>query len=153
MDDLVLVERSPIDDEAATLIHELNALLSGLYSPDDNHFALDPQEVAPGRGLFVVACLEGEPVGCGATRLIDPERAEVKRMYVRPHVQGRGVGRAILERLEDEARRLGARSVVLEMGSSQPAAAALYRRAGFTQIDCWGEYLATPASVCLGKDL
>lgn len=153
MDDLVLVETSLSDGDAASLILELNALLDELYSPDDNHFSLDPGEVIEGRGLFVVARVHDEPVGCGALRMIDARRGEIKRMYVRPAAQGRGAGTAILARLEQQARRLGADSLVLEMGPGQPSAAALYRRSGFTRIECWGEYLATPASICLGKQL
>ncbi len=142
---------SPDDPDATRLIDELNAELDALYRPDDNHFSLDRSEVAEGRGAFFVAFLEGQPVGCGAVRLIGEARAEIKRMYVRPNVRGRGVGRALLNRLESKASALGATSLVLEMGDSQPGADALYRGAGFREIPCWGEYLATPASVCLGK--
>ncbi|HZD04843.1 MAG TPA: GNAT family N-acetyltransferase, partial [Longimicrobiales bacterium] len=77
----------------------------------------------------------------------------IKRMYVRAGFRGSGVGRLLLQRLEAEARRRGASSLVLEMGDSQPDAASLYRRAGFVPIPCWARYLATPASICLGKDL
>lgn len=153
MSHVELAESSPTAPEAVSLISELNELLDGLYSPDDNHFALDPSEVEASRGVFLLARLDGEAVGCGAVRLLDGRRAEIKRMYVRPSAQGRGIGRAILRRLEAEARRRGAGMLVLEMGDSQPAAEALYRRAGFSPIPCWDDYLATPASVCLGKQL
>lgn len=144
---------SPNDHPAAALIAELNAELDTLYRAEDNHFSLADADVAEGSGAFFVATLEGRPVGCGAVRLIAASRAEIKRMYVRPSVRGRGVGRALLARLESEARLLGATSLVLEMGDKQPGAEALYRGAGFTPIPCWGEYLATPASVCLGKQI
>jgi putative acetyltransferase len=152
-DDLELAVASPTDEDAAALVSELNTLLDALYRPDDNHFRLAPGEVSGARGVFLVARREGEPIGCGAVRILPDGRGEIKRMYVRPGARSGGVGRRILERLEAEARRRGARALVLEMGSDQPAAAALYRGAGFTEIECWGEYLATPASVCLGKDL
>lgn len=151
--ELELVPSSPDDPYALALIADLNDLLDGLYHPDDNHFSLDPTEVVEGLGIFLVARRHGVTVGCGALRMTDDRRGEIKRMYVRPEAQGGGVGRAILTALEKEARRLGASQLVLEMGDQQPAAAALYRRAGFTPIPCWGEYLATPASICLGKDL
>lgn len=149
----VLRPVSPRDPDAAALIAELNAELDALYRPDDNHFALDESEVTEGRGAFLVAFFDGNPAGCGAVRLISDSRAEIKRMYVKPSVRGQGVGRALLTRLEAEAKALGAAHLVLEMGDSQPGADALYRRAGFIQIPCWGEYLATPASVCLGKQI
>lgn len=141
------------DPTATALITELNQLLDAMYDPAENHFALSEAEVDGTRGVFLVARLEGEPVGCGALRITDDGRGEVKRMYVRPGTQGRGVGRAILTRLESEARARGAGSMVLEMGDRQPEARLLYESAGYKVIPCWGEYLATPTSVCLGKDL
>ncbi|CAN5890589.1 GNAT family N-acetyltransferase [soil metagenome] len=151
--DIEIVEASPIDPDAVGLIAELNELLDGLYRPDDNHFALDPTEVTEGRGLFLVARRGGVPMGCGALRMTADGRGEIKRMYVRPQTRGQGVGRNILTMLEAEARRLGATALVLEMGDSQPQAHGLYTRAGFSPIPCWAGYLATPASICLGKDL
>lgn len=147
-----LIVSSPADPDAAALIRELNQLLDGLYSPDENHFALDVSEVTGGRGVFLLARLGDEAVGCGAVRVVD-DRGEIKRMYVRPFAGGRGVGRLILARLEREARRLGAGRLVLEMGDRQPAARRLYESAGFVPVPCWDEYLSTPGSVCLGKDL
>jgi GNAT superfamily N-acetyltransferase len=148
-----LVVSSPHDPDSAALILELNELLDHLYDPDENHFRLDAHEVTGDRGIFILARLDGRPVGCGALRLTADGKSEIKRMYVRPAVQGRGVGRMILSRLEDQARRLGATGILLEMGDGQPEARALYESAGFAPVPCWGEYLATPGSVCLGKDL
>ena len=74
-------------------------------------------------------------------------------MYVEPDHRGKGVGRAVLEQLEAAANKLGARRLVLETGSNSPEALALYRAAGFQQIECWGEYLTSPTSVCMEKTL
>lgn len=152
-DQLTLEEASPSDPEARELIGELNDLLGSLYDPDDNHFSLDPSEVDGSKGVFLIARVGGTPLGCGAVRLLEDGRGEVKRMYVRPESQGARVGTAILARLESEARRRGATGLVLEMGDRQAAARRLYESFGFEPVPCWGEYLATPNSVCLGKDL
>lgn len=149
-----LEHASPTDPEAMALIKELNTYLDGLYSPDANHFSLEADEVTGSSGVFLLARIEGRPVGCGAVRMIGDTEAEVKRMYVRPEARGKGVGAVILARLEDEARSRGARRMLLEMGADQPEAQALYRRFGFRPVPCWGEYLRTiETSVCLGKDL
>ena len=143
--------------EAQALIAELNAELSVRYpEPGANHFRLDEDEVARGRGAFLVAYREdrsGEPVGCGAVRMMDATTAEVKRMYVVPSARGLGLGRQILAAIEVEARALGASRLVLETGDRQHEALALYERAGFARIAPFGEYVGSPLSVCMGKEL
>jgi putative acetyltransferase len=150
-----VIQREEItSSRAASLIRELNAELSQLYpEPGATHFRLSPEEVADGRGAFLVACADGMPLGCGAVRQLDQGTGELKRMYVAPPARGQGIGRALLTELEHEARRLGIRRLVLETGIRQEAALALYRQAGFAVIPAFGEYVDSPTSVCLGKDL
>jgi putative acetyltransferase len=145
----------PLDSAAARLlIQALNAELEGRYpEAGANHFRLDPEEVGPGRGAFVVAYAAGEPVGCGAVRRLDPDVAEIKRMYVIPTLRGRGIAGRVLSVLEDEARALGVERLVLETGVRQPEAIALYQRFGFADIPAFGEYIGSALSVCMGKAL
>ena len=149
---------------ATALIAALNVELSGRYpEPGATHFLLDPGDVAPGTGIFLVARWLGRPVGCGAVRRLSegalmrelgPRAGELKRMYVAPEVRGQGIGRALLVRLEAEARALGLARLVLETGIRQTEALALYRDAGFTDIPAYGEYVASSGtSVCLAKGL
>jgi len=63
-------------------------------------------------------------------------------MYVRPGARGRGVGRAILGRLEDEARGRGVARLMLETGDAQVAAMRFYERAGFVRCAAFGDYAA-----------
>jgi GNAT superfamily N-acetyltransferase len=142
-------------DASRVLINALNAELSGAYpEPGATHFGLEPEDVAIGRGAFLVVHRGGIPVGCGAVRLIDPFTAEVKRMYVSPSSRGRGLGKRLVAALEAEARTLGARQLVLETGIRQQAALALYRSSGFQRIPLYGEYCLSPdTSICLGKEL
>ena len=152
------VEVRPYDllsSEAQTLIAELNAELSAMYPEEGaNHFHLDPVEVRPGNGVFVIAMAGGRHLGCGAIRRIDHETAELKRMYVRPEARNRGVARAVLRALEKEARGLGSTRLVLETGVRQLAAMALYKKEGYRDIPLFGEYVNSPlTSVCMAKDL
>jgi putative acetyltransferase len=150
--------------EATALIAALDEELTNRYpEPGATHFRLEPGEVGPGRGTFVVARRGSDSVGCGALRaLVDPALVaglgpgvgELKRMYVVPHARGTGVARALLARLEADARALGLTRLVLETGTRQLEAIGLYRSAGFSDIPAYGEYTASPAtSVCLGKAL
>jgi GNAT superfamily N-acetyltransferase len=142
---------------ANKLILTLNAELTERYPEDGaNFFNLDADEVSEGRGGFFVAYQNGNPIGCGAVRRVEPHVAEIKRMYVSPSARGLGVGRQILDVLEAEARKLGVRRIVLETGPRQPEAIALYTHAGFERIPLFGDYLNTPhpdLSVCMAKDL
>lgn len=140
--------------DAQALIARLDADLAARYpDPADVHSALAVEEVAGDTGVFLVATVAGEPVGCGARRQIAPGTGEIKRMYVAPAHRGRGLGYRLLSELERHARRLGLSRLVLETGAAQPEALKLYRRSGFTDIPRFGEYENSPASICLGKSL
>ena len=138
-----------------SLIQGLNAEILGLYPEEgtEDHARLDPEEVGPGRGVFLIGWHAEEPIACGAIRRIDPATAEIKRMYVAPAHRNRGVAGAMLAALEWEARALKLTRVVLETGPRQPAAVALYTRAGYTVIAPFADYMHSPLSICMGKDL
>jgi GNAT superfamily N-acetyltransferase len=114
-----------------------------------------PELVSPPHGVFVIARIAGEAVGCGAVKPHDlaARIGEVKRMYVVPHARRRGVSRAVLARLEEDAARLGYRRLILETGTEQPEALALYESHGWERITPYGRYKDEPSSVCFGKDL
>jgi len=152
----IRIERAKVtDDTSLALIDALNAELAALYpEPGANHFSLDPEQVAEGVGAFLVVYRGRTPLGCGAVRRLDPETAELKRMYVVPSARSTGLGRRLVAALEAEARALRVRRLVLETGTRQLAALALYRALGFRPIPLYGEYCLSPdTSVCLGKEL
>jgi len=151
----LVITVEPFDsDDARRLIAGLDAGLAEVYPPEQRFGPnLKPEHLEDGRGTFLVARDGGRAVGCGAIRVLDPMSAEVKRMYVEPELRGKGVGRAVMMALEAAARRLGVQRLVLETGVHQDAAIALYERAGFTRIDCWGEYTSSPSSICYEKNL
>jgi len=74
-------------------------------------------------------------------------------MYVAPEMRGRGIARQVLDHLENEARTMGAKRLVLETGIHQEEAIGLYRAAGFSAVECFDEYAGTPTSVCFAKEL
>jgi putative acetyltransferase len=152
---LLAIRREELQSSVAyRLIEALNAELSAQYpEPGATHFRLDAEEVAADKGAFLVGYLDGKPVACGAIRCIDAGVAEVKRMYVIPAARGRGFSRSILMALEDSARKLGIRRLVLETGPRQREALALYRRSGFVAIAPFGEYAHSELSLCMAKDL
>jgi GNAT superfamily N-acetyltransferase len=141
--------------DGSRLIAALNAELKAMFPEQGaTHFSLSEEQVKPGDGSFVVAYLNDVAVGCGAVRRLDETTAELKRMYVDPSCRGRGIGRALVEALESEARQLGVSRIVLETGTRLSAAIQLYESMGYTRILLYGEYCSSPdTSLCFGKSL
>jgi len=94
----------------------------------------DEAEVRPPAGLFLVAMLRGEPIGCGALKFHAGEPTEIKRMWVAESARGLGLGRRLLRELEDQAARHGAQAVRLETNQALVEAISLYRSAGYVEV-------------------
>jgi GNAT superfamily N-acetyltransferase len=101
----------------------------------------DAGALEPPSGVFLLASIAGDekPVGCGGLQTIGEGVAEIKRMWVDPSVRGRGVARRLLAALEGHARGAGFEVVRLDTNSRLPEAVALYRSAGYREIDRYNE--------------
>lgn len=157
------LERVPYGHpDVLRLVEEVQAIYVERYGgPDET--PLDPLMFEPPTGSFFVGYLDGEPVASGAWRRTTAARvpglgpdaavAEVKRMYVAPRAQRRGLARRVLAHLEATAAASGVVALVLETGLAQPEAIALYESAGYTPIDGFGHYRDSPLSRCFGRVL
>jgi len=90
-------------------------------------------DLTPPQGFFVVATLNGEPVGCGALKC-HPDHGEIKRMWVAPPSRGLGIGKRILQRLEALARKRRVPLLRLETNKALTEAQALYRSCGYREV-------------------
>ena len=122
------------------------------YGGEGDTAPIDAREFLHPLGYFVMAYVEDVPAAMGGWRRHGSD-AEIKRMYVRPQFQRRGLGRAVLARLESTAATAGITRLILESGLLQPEAVALYRSAGYVDIEPFGFYAGEPLSVHLGKVL
>ncbi len=93
-----------------------------------------PEHFRPPAGVFLVATLWGEPVGCGGLKLPPRQPAEIKRMWVAASARGLGIGRRLLTALESEARASGKRRIRLDTNKNLREAIAMYRAAGYDQV-------------------
>ncbi|MER7534695.1 GNAT family N-acetyltransferase [Streptomyces sp. NPDC097704] len=107
--------------------------------------------LTPPTGQFLVARFEGKPAGCGGVLMLDGERAELTRVFLRHGFRGAGGADALLRRLEEEARGLGARRMVLNTRLDLVEARGLYTRHGYAEIPayCSGPYM----DIWYGKEL
>jgi GNAT superfamily N-acetyltransferase len=90
-----------------------------------------PEEYGPPGGTFLLARLDGRPVGCAALRRLDADRGELKRFYVAPPARRLGIGRALAAAIIAHARVVGYKQLVLDTLDTMPAARALYHSLGF----------------------
>ncbi len=127
------------DDDIATvrtLMREYQALL-GIdlcFQGFEAEVSGLPGPYVPPGGRLLLATYAGAPVGCVALRASGPAQAEMKRLYVRPTARGLGVGRALVSRVLDEARRVGYSEVVLDTLPTMVEAQRLYEEFGFQDI-------------------
>jgi putative acetyltransferase len=101
----------------------------------------------------VIAYEHDQPVACGCFKKIDDATAEVKRMFVIESQRGKGISKLIMRELEQWATTLSFKRMILETGFKQPEAIALYKKAGYTQIENYEPYVGMSGSLCMEKKL
>jgi len=109
------------------------------------------EELTPPAGLFVVASLDAEPIGCGGLKFESASMAEIKRVWTAPSARGIGVARKIVRTLEEFARERGAKTVHLDTNRALKEAQTLYRSEGYREV---ARYNDNPYAHCwFEKDL
>ena len=152
------IERVPITHpDAAALVAGVQAEYVARYGSEDE------TPIAPGDfelpvGAFFVGYLDDVPVASGAWRTtsiirLGARALEVKRMYVLPAYQRRGLARRMLDHLEAEGIAQGADHLLLETGLEQPEAIALYTCRGYEPVEGFGFYCGSELSRCFARRL
>ena len=136
-----LVEVAPADPASPAA----QACLAAYFAEIDERFEhgwdqsvgifLEPADMAPPRGLILLARLDGEAVGCGVLWHHGGGMADAKRMWVAPRARGLGLGRRLLAELESHARAAGVHTLRLETNRALTEAIALYRAAGYEEVE------------------
>src|ERR1700749_4031280 len=113
--DLRIEIRDPLSEDASFLLYEAALEARRLYSDlIDSAAPMPTNQPLRSGDMYLIAFLDGNPVGFGALRNLDDRTAEVRGMYVLHQVRRIGIARAILVRLEEEACRLGYETLRLE---------------------------------------
>lgn len=148
----VIVARRYTDPAVGRLVDQVQAEYVIRYGgPDET--PVDPNQFAPPAGVFLLGSTGTDPVACGGWRSYGHDAAEIKRMFVVASARRRGYAAAILAELEASARAAAKTRLVLETGTAQPEAIAMYSRSGFRPAEAFGHYRNEPSAVHLAKDL
>ncbi|MEU6592656.1 GNAT family N-acetyltransferase [Streptomyces sp. NPDC046881] len=147
--------------DALKLNDEVQAEYHVRYGDGGDATVLDAAEFDPPRGVYLIAYDEDDrPVATGGWRSQDRNEegnedgdAELKRMFVVEQMRGRGLARRILAALEEDARAAGRVRMVLETGTKQPEAIALYTSSGYEPCTKFGYYRHHEESLCYAKPL
>ena len=147
--------------DAVKLNDQVQAEYAERYEDEGDATHLDASMFAPPLGLYLIAYDERDrPVATGGWRTQDENDegysdgdAELKRMYVIPEARGLGLARRMLAALETDARTAGRTRMVLETGSKQPEAVALYASSGYEPCPKFGHYRFHELSLCYAKAL
>ena len=156
---LRLVPASLRDRDARLLVDEVQAEYVERYgSPDEA--PLDESELDPPGGAFFLGYAGDVAVAMGGWKSrsgVHPwglsNIAEVKRMYVAPAARRRGYARRVLTHVEETARQAGVQALVLETGTGQPEAIAMYASDGYELIQDFGFYAWSPQVRSFAKRL
>ena len=148
---------APDDLSGAPILALLQLHLDEMHqwSPPESVHAM-PAERLRAPDITFFAAWDGEVLaGCGALKHLDAGHGELKSMRAAPAYRGRGVGRALLVHLLQEARARGYVRVSLETGRPAPfhPAQSLYRSHGFVECAPFGDYVSDTFSLCMTKDL
>lgn len=144
-----IVEVDPADPRLTPLVAALRAELDARY-PEEIDFEHPTVKEA---ARFLLATVDGAPVGCCAVQPLDAGESELKRMYVPPELRGRGIAGRLMTEAERLAVRLGRTRIKLETGVRQPEAIAVYERAGYHRIPNYPPYDRWQMSLCYAKPL
>lgn len=120
---------------------------------DDGDASFDIGEIEQAGGVFLMARIGGVAVGCVALRPYAPGVGEIKRLFVSSTARNRGVGTQLLRAVETWAQESGYGKLILETGTAQPEAIALYQKHGYQAIANFGVYADDPRSRCFAKML
>jgi GNAT superfamily N-acetyltransferase len=141
--DQVRIRRvDPAGDDARSCVR---AYFAELDRRSDSGFdasagiSAEPHEVTPPAGLFLVAYLGEEPIGCGAVKHHPDAPSEIKRMWVAESARGFGIGRRLLAELEADAIRSGATVARLETNRALVEAIAMYRSTGYVEVPAFND--------------
>jgi len=142
----------PRQADVEALLGQSDDYFRAMYPAESNHL-VSADVLGTDRAVFLTARRDGELLGSIALLVIAPGHAEMKRMFVRTEFRGIGLGRRLLNALEEVACHRSIRRISLETGIKQLEAIGLYRTSGYQDCPPFGDYKSDPLSLFMTKSL
>lgn len=139
----------PKGTDARRLLSASHALMEELFPSESNHY-LSIDALCADNIRFFEAAVQDQVLGCAALAIKDGY-GEIKSMFVDPDARGTGLAKALLARLEVEARAENLSMLRLETGYLLTAAHKLYKSCGFSKTGPFGDYTDDPNSLFMAK--
>ena len=151
MSDFKLIRTNSMDPQFQKLVEKLDVYLA--VQDGDEHAFYDQYNKIAQIKYAIVGYSGSRAVCCGAIKSFNSKAMEVKRMYVLPEFRGKGYATLLLRGLEEWSLELNYSKCLLETGTRQPEAIALYKKNGYVQIANYGQYTGVTNSLCFEKIL
>jgi GNAT superfamily N-acetyltransferase len=90
-------------------------------------------ELHPPKGQLLIARYNTTPAGSAGVRLLDPQTAELTRVFIRQPMRGKGGAPLLIQAAEATARALGATRMILDTRHDLTEARTLYTRLGYEE--------------------
>ena len=148
---LSILRTNSEDPHFIALVKELDALLT--IMDGDKHEYYNQFNKIEGIPYVLIAYEDDKPIACGAMKKYNDTTIEIKRMFTKPTARGKGLGKSLVQELENWARELGFETLLLETGISFETAIRLYKKYGFVQIPNYDQYVGVKDSLCFQKQI
>ena len=151
MKPVITIEES-LGEELAQLL-QAHWLFCTSTTPIEHVYALDASRLFTPDITVFGARVNGELVGVGALRKLDQEHAELKSMHTLAKSRGLGIGKAMVDHIEQFAKEQGVKRISLETGATEPfkPARQLYESLGYQDCEAFGDYVLSEDNTCMTK--
>ena len=151
MKDIKIIRTDTLNPKVKELIKDLDKELRNYYGDIQDSYT-PHNDVSKG---FPAILFEqnGIPIGCGAFKPYDKISGELKRIFLKKEVRGKGLSKLIVKALENWMLEDNLSIAILECGDRQPEAIGLYQKLDYKVIPKYGVYVDMPNSICMRKDL
>ena len=151
MKDINIIRTNTLNPKIKELIKFLDKELRDYYGDVQDNYT-PHNDVSKGFPAILIE-QNGLSIGCGAFKPYDKTSGELKRIFLKKEVRGKGLSKHLMKALEDWMLEENLSVAILETGDKQPEALGLYQKLGYKPIPKYGVYVNMPNSICTKKEL